>query len=94
MEGNPIERLLSVLPTDADMPAARRVRYLVRHTPRRMAIGSITAAQQMVVAVISLADTAEDARLPVALPARMVANRLALASRRQVLAWMRSAISP
>lgn len=93
MDDNPVERLLTVLPSEAELPAAALVRYLVRHTPGRLGAGRATAAQKMVKAVTSLADTAEEARLPLALPARIAANRLAAASHRQVLAWMRAVSS-
>lgn len=90
MDDNPIRRLLTVLPPDTDMPTAALVRRLVRHTPGRMAPGSARAAQALVQAVAAVAATAEEARLPLALPARMAANRLIAAHVTQVLAWMRA----
>jgi hypothetical protein len=91
MDDNPVERLLSVLPADTAMPQAVSVRNLVRRTPRRLAAGKAQAAREMVAAVARLAAAAEEARLPLALPARFAANRLAAASHTQVLAWMRAA---
>ena len=94
MDDNPIERLLTVLPAEIDMPEATLVRTLVRHTPGRMQAGNAQAAQRLVDAVTTLAKRAEEARLPLALPARMAANRLAAAHHTQVLAWMRATTLP
>jgi hypothetical protein len=91
MDDNPVERLLGVLPPDLEMPTAALVRHLVRHTPPRLAVGNVHAARKLVAAVASLAETAEEARLPLALPSRTAANRLAGAHHAQVLAWMRAA---
>lgn len=90
MDDNPVRRLLSVLPPDTDMPTAARVRYLLRHIPGPKGVGGMRAAQDLVRAVATLAATAEEARLPLALPARFAAKRLATAGYTQVLAWMRA----
>jgi hypothetical protein len=45
MDDNPVERLLSVLPPETDMPSAALVRDLVRQTPRRLAVGGAAAGR-------------------------------------------------